>query len=42
MNVLNHILGFPRIGSNRELKYAQEDYWSRKMSKKNYYWLEKK
>ncbi|CAL4317929.1 5-methyltetrahydropteroyltriglutamate--homocysteine methyltransferase [Buchnera aphidicola (Eriosoma lanigerum)] len=28
MTILNHILGFPRIGLNRELKYAQEKYWS--------------
>lgn len=28
MTILNHTLGFPRIGLNRELKKAQEDYWS--------------
>lgn len=28
MAILNHTLGFPRIGLNRELKKAQEDYWS--------------
>lgn len=32
MTVINHILGFPRIGSNRELKHAQENYWSGKIS----------
>ncbi|WP_343128216.1 5-methyltetrahydropteroyltriglutamate--homocysteine S-methyltransferase [Buchnera aphidicola (Takecallis taiwana)] len=33
MTVMNHILGFPRIGSKRELKQAQEQYWSNKISK---------
>lgn len=28
MIILNHTLGFPRIGLNRELKKAQEKYWS--------------
>ncbi len=28
MTVLNHTLGFPRIGKNRELKKSLEDYWS--------------
>ncbi|WAI18241.1 MAG: 5-methyltetrahydropteroyltriglutamate--homocysteine S-methyltransferase [Buchnera aphidicola (Acyrthosiphon caraganae)] len=28
MTILNHTLGFPRIGLNRELKKAQEKYWS--------------
>ncbi|CAL4317783.1 5-methyltetrahydropteroyltriglutamate--homocysteine S-methyltransferase [Buchnera aphidicola] len=28
MDIINHILGFPRIGLHRELKKAQEDYWS--------------
>ncbi|QNS01784.1 MAG: 5-methyltetrahydropteroyltriglutamate--homocysteine S-methyltransferase [Buchnera aphidicola (Pentalonia nigronervosa)] len=32
MTVLNHILGFPRIGLNRELKKAQENYWSGNLS----------
>ncbi|WWP01483.1 MAG: 5-methyltetrahydropteroyltriglutamate--homocysteine S-methyltransferase [Candidatus Dasytiphilus stammeri] len=27
MKILNHILGFPRIGLYRELKKAQEKYW---------------
>ncbi|AEH39616.1 5-methyltetrahydropteroyltriglutamate-homocysteine S-methyltransferase [Buchnera aphidicola (Cinara tujafilina)] len=30
MNIKNHILGFPRIGLHRELKFAQENYWSGK------------
>ncbi|WP_343183570.1 5-methyltetrahydropteroyltriglutamate--homocysteine S-methyltransferase [Buchnera aphidicola] len=34
MTILNHILGFPRIGIDRELKYAQENYWNNKISKK--------
>ncbi|CAL4317838.1 5-methyltetrahydropteroyltriglutamate--homocysteine S-methyltransferase [Buchnera aphidicola] len=33
MIVCNHTLGFPRIGARRELKIAQEDYWSGKISK---------
>ncbi|BAH83458.1 5-methyltetrahydropteroyltriglutamate--homocysteine S-methyltransferase [Candidatus Ishikawella capsulata] len=28
MTILNHTLGFPRIGLRRELKIAQEKYWS--------------
>ncbi|WP_343155168.1 5-methyltetrahydropteroyltriglutamate--homocysteine S-methyltransferase [Buchnera aphidicola (Kurisakia onigurumii)] len=32
MNIINHILGFPRIGINRELKTAQEKYWNKKIS----------
>ncbi|AEO07863.1 5-methyltetrahydropteroyltriglutamate--homocysteine S-methyltransferase [Buchnera aphidicola] len=28
MTILNHTLGFPRIGLYRELKKAQEKYWS--------------
>ena len=23
-----HVLGFPRMGANRQLKWALEDYWS--------------
>ncbi|ABJ90502.1 5-methyltetrahydropteroyltriglutamate--homocysteine S-methyltransferase [Buchnera aphidicola] len=30
MAIKNHILGFPRIGLNRELKFALEKYWSKK------------
>ncbi|WP_075431638.1 5-methyltetrahydropteroyltriglutamate--homocysteine S-methyltransferase [Buchnera aphidicola] len=30
MSIKNHILGFPRIGFYRELKFAQENYWSGK------------
>ncbi|XBC39772.1 MAG: 5-methyltetrahydropteroyltriglutamate--homocysteine S-methyltransferase [Buchnera aphidicola (Chaetogeoica yunlongensis)] len=30
--IKNHILGFPRIGLFRELKIAQEKYWSKKIS----------
>ncbi len=32
MTVLNHTLGFPRIGLHRELKKAQESYWAGKSS----------
>ncbi|QCI21931.1 5-methyltetrahydropteroyltriglutamate--homocysteine S-methyltransferase [Buchnera aphidicola] len=32
MRILNHTLGFPRIGLNRELKRAQEKYWSNNIS----------
>lgn len=28
MTILNHTLGFPRIGLRRELKKAQESYWA--------------
>ncbi|WP_343154804.1 5-methyltetrahydropteroyltriglutamate--homocysteine S-methyltransferase [Buchnera aphidicola (Pseudoregma panicola)] len=28
MNIFSHILGFPRIGSKRELKFSQEKYWN--------------
>ena len=28
MSVINHTLGFPRVGLKRELKRAQEDYWA--------------
>lgn len=31
-NIKAHILGFPRIGVNRELKWAQEDYWAGKIT----------
>ena len=30
-----HNLGYPRIGANRELKKASEDYWSGQASRKN-------
>lgn len=33
MNVTTHNLGFPRIGKNRELKFALEKYWRRDISK---------
>jgi 5-methyltetrahydropteroyltriglutamate--homocysteine methyltransferase len=32
-NMLTHILGYPRIGSKRELKKACEQFWSGKISK---------
>lgn len=32
MSVLSHILGFPRIGLNRELKKGQESYWKKEIS----------
>ncbi|CAL4042037.1 5-methyltetrahydropteroyltriglutamate--homocysteine S-methyltransferase [Buchnera aphidicola] len=35
MAIINHILGFPRIGLHRELKRAQEKYWSGKISQDN-------
>jgi 5-methyltetrahydropteroyltriglutamate--homocysteine methyltransferase len=28
MAILNHTLGFPRVGLRRELKKAQESYWA--------------
>ncbi|OON38600.1 5-methyltetrahydropteroyltriglutamate--homocysteine S-methyltransferase [Izhakiella australiensis] len=30
MTILNHTLGFPRVGLRRELKKAQESYWAGK------------
>ena len=30
--VKSHILGYPRIGANRELKWALEDYWAGNIS----------
>lgn len=36
MTILNHTLGFPRIGLNRELKKAQEDYWSGNLSRTDF------
>ncbi|MGA3699325.1 5-methyltetrahydropteroyltriglutamate--homocysteine S-methyltransferase [Enterobacteriaceae bacterium TYF_5] len=32
MTICNHTLGFPRIGLDRELKKAQENYWAGKIS----------
>ena len=32
MTILNHTLGFPRVGLQRELKKAQESYWAGKSS----------
>ncbi|UVK79424.1 MAG: cobalamin-independent homocysteine transmethylase [Sodalis sp. Ffu] len=34
MTILSHTLGFPRIGLHRELKKAQESYWSDNISQK--------
>lgn len=28
MTIINHTLGFPRVGLRRELKKAQESYWA--------------
>lgn len=30
--IKSHILGYPRIGENRELKWALEDYWAGKIT----------
>ncbi|MDW8848175.1 5-methyltetrahydropteroyltriglutamate--homocysteine S-methyltransferase [Erwinia sp. MMLR14_017] len=32
MTILNHTLGFPRVGLRRELKKAQESYWAGTLS----------
>ncbi|QHM77811.1 5-methyltetrahydropteroyltriglutamate--homocysteine methyltransferase [Mixta theicola] len=32
MTILNHTLGFPRVGLRRELKKAQESYWAGNIS----------
>ena len=34
MSVINHTLGFPRVGLKRELKRAQEDYWAGKIDQR--------
>ncbi|PPI87671.1 5-methyltetrahydropteroyltriglutamate--homocysteine S-methyltransferase [Candidatus Pantoea edessiphila] len=34
MTIINHTLGFPRIGIHRELKKAQENYWSGNIDQK--------
>jgi 5-methyltetrahydropteroyltriglutamate--homocysteine methyltransferase len=33
-SIKTHILGFPRIGENREMKHAVESYWSGKSTQK--------
>lgn len=33
MTIINHTLGFPRIGLRRELKKAQESYWAGNISR---------
>lgn len=35
MTVLNHTLGFPRIGADRELKKALEGYWGGSVSRES-------
>lgn len=35
--VTTHNLGFPRIGKNRELKFALENYWKKSISEKDLY-----
>ncbi|MDE5285203.1 MAG: 5-methyltetrahydropteroyltriglutamate--homocysteine S-methyltransferase, partial [Buchnera aphidicola] len=35
MVISTHTLGFPRIGLTRQLKKAQEDYWSGKINQNN-------
>lgn len=30
-----HNLGFPRMGANRELKFALESYWKQEISQEN-------
>ncbi|MBK4765031.1 MAG: 5-methyltetrahydropteroyltriglutamate--homocysteine S-methyltransferase [Pantoea sp. Brub] len=35
MTIFTHTLGFPRIGLHRELKKAQEQYWSGNSTKEN-------
>ena len=29
----SHILGFPRVGAKRELKFAQERYWRKELAR---------
>ena len=33
MTIINHTLGFPRVGLRRELKKAQESYWAGNISR---------
>ncbi len=35
MTILNHTLGFPRIGLRRELKKALEQYWAGDISQQD-------
>ncbi|QCI26585.1 5-methyltetrahydropteroyltriglutamate--homocysteine S-methyltransferase [Buchnera aphidicola (Thelaxes californica)] len=42
MNISNTILGYPRIGINRELKQAQEKYWAKKISQTELFKIGKK
>lgn len=35
MTILNHTLGFPRVGLRRELKKAQESYWAGNSSRED-------
>ncbi len=30
-----HLLGFPRVGAKRELKFAQERYWRQELSEQD-------
>ncbi|MEG0348822.1 MAG: 5-methyltetrahydropteroyltriglutamate--homocysteine S-methyltransferase, partial [Acinetobacter sp.] len=32
MSIQTHILGYPRIGAKRELKFAEENYWKGEIS----------
>ncbi|QCI16876.1 5-methyltetrahydropteroyltriglutamate--homocysteine S-methyltransferase [Buchnera aphidicola (Aphis helianthi)] len=41
MVISNHILGFPRIGINRELKRAQESYWSGDITQSDLFFIGK-
>lgn len=31
----SHILGFPRVGAKRELKFAQERYWRKELAEQD-------
>lgn len=33
MSIRTNILGYPRVGANRELKKAEEAYWAGKISR---------
>lgn len=30
-----HVLGFPRVGAKRELKFAQERYWRKELAEQD-------
>ena len=35
LHTTSHILGFPRVGAKRELKFAQERYWRKELAEQD-------